>query len=72
MELVRIKMREDMEVDKENVMSGASGVEESISAPSSSRNAKVDDEQQAFSPELLRFYYARLFPYEQASARVYS
>lgn len=64
-------MREDMEVDKENVMSGASGVGESISAPSSSRNAKAD-EQQAFSPELLRFYYARLFPYEQASARVYS
>lgn len=29
------------------------------------KGASADDNREAFSPELLRLYYARLFPYDQ-------
>lgn len=53
-----------MEVDKENIES--SGLTESKGmVPSRSKGKSADDNREAFSPELLRLYYARLFPYEQ-------
>ncbi|CAM9768940.1 unnamed protein product [Pylaiella littoralis] len=58
-------MPSSMEVDKENVGSaGASGAE-SKAAPVRSKGVSADDNREAFSPDLLRIYYARLFPYEQ-------
>lgn len=53
-----------MEVEKENVEAGASSVD-SKAAPSRKKGVSADDNREAFSPELLRIYYARLFPYEQ-------
>eukprot|EP00903_Cladosiphon_okamuranus_P005723 g5681.t1 len=49
-----------MEVEKENVET----------APASkpmprTKGVSADDNREAFSPDLLRLYYARLFPYEQ-------
>ncbi|CAM9588651.1 unnamed protein product [Laminaria digitata] len=44
-----------MEVEKENV----------DAAPTRKKGVSADDNRESFSPELLRIYYARLFPYEQ-------
>ncbi|CBJ27863.1 conserved unknown protein [Ectocarpus siliculosus] len=54
-----------MEVDKgdQEMVAGASGVESK--APVRSKGVSADDDREAFSPDLLRIYYARLFPYEQ-------
>lgn len=59
-----------MEVDKENqeMVAGASGVESK--APVRSKGVSADDDREAFSPDLLRIYYARLFPYEQVCGHV--
>lgn len=53
-----------MEVDKENLESADVGSVES-KAPMRSKGVSADDNREAFSPDLLRIYYARLFPYEQ-------
>lgn len=47
-----------MEVEKENVETAAKP------APRA-KGVSADDSREAFSPDLLRLYYARLFPYEQ-------
>lgn len=55
-----------MEVDKENVESGASADgKAAVAAPVRTKGASADDNREAFSPELLRLYYSRLFPYDQ-------
>eukprot|EP00904_Undaria_pinnatifida_P010684 jgi/Undpi1/6746/HiC_scaffold_20.g09225.m1 len=55
-----------MEVEKENVEAGASSVESNLAPePARKKGMSADDNREAFSPELLRIYYARLFPYEQ-------
>lgn len=55
-----------MEVEKENVEAGASSVESNLAPePARKKGVSADDNREAFSPELLRIYYARLFPYEQ-------
>lgn len=55
-----------MDVDKENVGSaGDSVVEGKTAAAVRSKGVSADDNREAFSPDLLRIYYARLFPYEQ-------
>lgn len=53
-----------MEVEKENVEASASSVD-SKAAATRKKGSSADDNREAFSPELLRIYYARLFPYEQ-------
>lgn len=65
-------MPADMEVDKENTRSGGADMENKgtvapAGAPARKKGESADDNREAFSPELLRFYYARLFPYEQVS-----
>lgn len=55
-----------MEVEKDNVEAGASSVDSKVAAaPARKKGVSADDNREAFSPELLRIYYARLFPYEQ-------
>ena len=53
-----------MEVEKENVEGGASSVD-SKAALTTKKGVSADDNRESISPELLRIYYARLFPYEQ-------
>lgn len=48
-----------MEVDKENAANAAK------TPTAKGKGVSADDNREAFSPELLRLYYARLFPYEQ-------
>lgn len=58
-----------MEVDKENFETDAAGAG-SKAVPSKAKGISADDNREAFSPELLRLYYARLFPYSQVCASV--
>lgn len=60
-----------MEVEKENVASAEpSIVEGKAAAAVRSKGVSADDNREAFSPDLLRIYYARLFPYEQVGVMV--
>lgn len=63
-------MPASMEVDKENVESAGASSAESKAPPVRSKGVSADDNREAFSPDLLRIYYARLFPYEQVSVRL--
>lgn len=63
-----------MEIEKENGTSQdtSSGVNGKVLRK---KGASADDNREAFSPELLRLYYAKLFPYDQVlvfGCRVYS
>lgn len=51
----------EVEIEKENVEEDTAGK----NAAPSSQGVSADDSREAFSPDLLRIYYARLFPYEQ-------
>lgn len=62
-----------MEVDKEPATNSStppnSGGSGNNSSDNKAKGVSADDNREAFSPELLRLYYARLFPYEQVRAR---
>ena len=53
-----------MEVEKENAETAAVG-----KPTPRTKGVSADDNREAFSPDLLRLYYARLFPYEQVHGR---
>lgn len=54
-----------MEIDKENAEYCTSTGSGSPPASNMQKGVSADDNREAFSPELLRLYYSRLFPYEQ-------
>lgn len=53
-----------MEVDKDNVtgQDASPGIDGKVLRK---KGESADDNREAFSPELLKLYYARLFPYDQ-------
>lgn len=58
-----------MEVDQENAaISNSSTPPTPGSSSKTGKGISADDNREAFSTDLLRLYYAKLFPYEQVGA----
>lgn len=58
-----------MDVDQEPAANNLTSTPPNATTENKAKGVSADDNREAFSPELLRIYYDRLFPYEQVRAR---